>query len=190
MRLPALEKNILVYRALQMTLFLFYAEDVRRTLIDLRGLQIQKHRAQVLKGAKLVKAILDALVTEGAISHGEQEDLENLLEHRNTIAHEIQLLTGDIHVPGRGYQFGGLSRVGYDYAALSKMRRWQKSIYDRIPIRSCITLSMDNLLFEAAERAYETELAALKKRIDRQFKVRKASISRKTLRSSSEAQRR
>ena len=35
MRLPALEKNILVYRALEMTLFLFYAEDARRQIIDL-----------------------------------------------------------------------------------------------------------------------------------------------------------
>jgi len=120
MRLPALEKNILVYRSLEMTLFLFYSEDLRRRIIDV-GRHLPKARAESLKGGKLLKAILDAVVAEGAISTAESEELQGLLEHRNTIAHEIHLLTADIDVPGRGYQFRGLSRVKYDYAALRKI---------------------------------------------------------------------
>ena len=106
------------------------------------------------------------------ISSRESAELQRLLEHRNIIAYKIHLLTGDIDVPGRGYQFRGLSGVGYDYNALSKIRRWHRAVYDRIPIRGVMTLMADGLLFEAAEWAYEVELAALKKRIDRQLKVR------------------
>ena len=178
MRLPALEKNILVYRALEMTLFLFYAEDTRRYLIDLGRHLIPKKAARELKGGKLLRVIFDSLVSEGSISHAESKELQGLLEHRNTIAHEIHLLTGDIDVPGRGYQFRGLSRVKYDYTALRKIRRWHKAVYDRVPIRGEVTLSPDGLLFEAAERAYEVELAALRKRINRQLGVRKDKIER------------
>ena len=109
--------------------------------------------------------------------------MQGLLEHRNTIAHEIHLLTGDIDVPGRGYQFSGLSRVKYDYTALRKMRRWHKAVYDRVPIRGEVTLSPDGLLFEAAERAYEVELAALRKRINRQVRIRKDEIARQKAKS-------
>ena len=105
MRIPALEKNIFVYRALEMALFLFYAEDTRRYLIDLGRHLIPKEGARELKGGKLLRAIFESLVNEGSISRAESDELQGLLEHRNTIAHEIHLLTGDIEVPGGGYQF-------------------------------------------------------------------------------------
>jgi hypothetical protein len=189
MRLPALEKNILVYRALEMTLFLFYSEGVRRRLIDLGRHLIPKRRAEHLKGGKLLRAILNAVVADGSISRAESEELQGLLEHRNTIAHEIHLLTADIDVPGRRYQFHGLSRTRYDYTALRKMRKWHGAVYDRIPIRGVVTLMADGLLFEAAERAYEIELAALRRRINRQFKARKDRIECERLRSSDNIRR-
>jgi hypothetical protein len=133
---PSSGKNILVYRALEMALFLFYAEDASRHLIDLGRHLIPKKAARELKGGKLLRAIFDSLVSEGSISRAESEELQGLLEHRNTIAHEIHLLTGDIDVPGGGYQFRGLSRVKYDYTALTKVRKWHKAVYDRIPMRN------------------------------------------------------
>lgn len=189
MRLPALEKNILVYRALQMTLFLFYAEDVKRRLIDMGRHLIRRNEARDLKGGKLLRAILARLVGDGSISRAESEELQGLLENRNTIAHEIHLLTGDIDIPGRGYQFSGLPGIRYDYTALSKIRKWQKSIYDRIPTSGAVTLSMDGLVFEAAERAYEAELAALKKRVDRQILIRTNKVRRGKSQSHDQRQR-
>lgn len=161
-----------------MTLFLFYAEDTRRNLIDLGRHLVPKKAARELKGGKLLRAIFDSLVSEGSISRAESEELQGLLEHRNTIAHEIHLLTGDIDVPRRGYQFRRPSRVKYDYAALRKIRGWHKAVYDRVPIRGEIRLSSDSLLFEAAECAYEVELAALRRRINRQLRARKDGIER------------
>jgi hypothetical protein len=189
MRLPALEKNILVYRSLEMTLFLFYSEDVRRRIIDVGRHLIPKARAESLEGGKLLKAILDAVVAEGAISTAESEELQGLLEHRNTLAHEIHSLTADIDIPGRGYQFSGLSRVKYDYAALRKMQQWHGAVYERVPIRGEVTIFSDDLMFEAAERAYKVELAALRKRINRQMRVRKDQIDRRRLRSRDDLER-
>ena len=64
------------------------------------------------------------------------------------------------------------------------MRGWHKTVYDRVPIRGEVTLSSDGLLFEAAKDAYEGELAVLRKRINRQFRVRKDRIERERPRSS------
>jgi len=161
-----------------MTLFLFYAEDVRRRVTDLGRHLIPGKQARELKSGRLLRAILDALVGDGSISGAQSEELQGLMEHRNKIAHEIHLLTGDIEMPGRGYRFRELPRIRYDWTALSKIRKWQESIYDRIPIRGVVKLSTDGLLFEAAERAYEAELVALKKRIARQLLVRTRRIRR------------
>lgn len=134
--------------------------------------------APELKGAKLLRVIVKTLESDGSVSRIESGELQELLEHRNKIAHEIHLLTGDIDVPGRGYPFSGPPRITYDYTALSKIREWQKSIYDRMPIRGEVTLSMNGVLFEAAERAYEAELTALKKRINRQISIRRNRVRR------------
>jgi hypothetical protein len=140
-----------------------------------------------LKGGKLMKLTLKALEHDGSLSRAESHELQSLLEHRNKIAHEIHLLTGDIDVPGRGYQFSGLPGIAYDYTALNKMRKWQKSIYDRIPISGAVSLSMNGMLFEAAEQAYELTLSTLRKRIDRQRSIRRNRIEEARRRSKERA---
>jgi len=175
-RLPALEKNILIYRALQMTLFLFYAEDLRRQIVESVGPLAIRNKTPELKGARLLKAIFRTLEDDRIISRVESIELQGLLEHRNKIAHEIQLLTGDIAIPGRAYRFRDHLPLKYDYAAVGKIKEWRKALDDRLPSKYVITLSFDGLLFEAAEYAYEKELSTLKRRIDRQFSVRRKQI--------------
>ena len=152
MRLPALEKNILVFRALQMALFLFYAEDLKRTLIGSVGAVIHEQKKD-LKGGKLLTAILKRLISEDLLSQPESLELQNLLEHRNQIAHQIQRLTGDIEIPGRRYRFRHYLQLDYDYAALNRVKKWQQVIWTRLHRHYRLPLSLDPLLFEAAEKA-------------------------------------
>jgi hypothetical protein len=177
-RLPALEKNILVYRALQMSLFLFYSESARRLLADTVGSKIRKKTGQDLKGAKLMKAIFASLVHDATLTEEERDELEALIDHRNTIAHDIYRLTGDIEIPGRRYGFAKHLGLSYDYKALERMMRWKDAIWEKLAPMHILPLGLDWPLFEAAEAAYLHELASLRKRIDRQYKERKQKSNR------------
>jgi hypothetical protein len=179
MHLPALEKNILVYRALQMALFLFHAEDIRRQLIGSVGRVVLKGTSKNLKGGPLLKAIFRRLVSEQALTEAESTELQELIEHRNQIAHHIHRLTGDIEIPDRKYNFQHYMKLQYDYNALKRVKRWRDILWKRLRANYTLILSLDPLLFEAAERAYEGELKSLKQRIDRQYESRKRKILEK-----------
>jgi len=179
MRLPALEKNILVYRALQMALFLFHAEDIRRQLIDSVGRAVLKGTKKSLKGGTLLKAIFQRLVSERAVTEAESTELQELIEHRNQIAHHIYRLTGDIEIPGRTYNFGHYMKLQYDYDALKRVKKWRDILWRRLRTNYVLVLSFDSLLFEAAEQAYEGELKSLKQRIGRQYECRRRKILEK-----------
>ena len=176
MRLPALEKNILVYRALQMALFLFHAEDIRRQLIGSVGRDVLKGTKKSLKGGTLLKAIFQRLVSERALTEAESTELQELIEHRNQIAHHIHRLTGDIEIPGRKYNFQHYMKLQYDYDALKRVKRWRDILWRRLRANYVLVLSIDPLLFEAAEHAYEGELKSLKQRINRQYESRRRKI--------------
>jgi hypothetical protein len=177
-RLPALEKNILVFRALQMALFLYYAESVRKRLVDTVGTKIRKKTKQEIKGAKFLKAIFSTLTEEMILTPAEAKDLQELIEHRNTIAHDIYRLTGDIETPGRKYGFHQHFGLKYDYRALERIKKWNSAIWDKLGSTYILTIGLDGALFEAAETAYLHEIAALRKRIDRQYEARVQKIKK------------
>ena len=79
MRLPALEKNILVFRALQMALFLFYSEDLRRHIVETVASPHSRHNFKGLKGAKLLIKIFETLTDEKVITAAESKELQDLL---------------------------------------------------------------------------------------------------------------
>jgi hypothetical protein len=177
MRLPALEKNILVYRGLQMILFLFYAEELRRQLVETVGPVARRHtNSPDMKGERLLKAIFSTLVRHQVVSRKECEELQQLLDHRNAIAHKIEHLMGDIEMPGRRYGFRSYLGLRYDHSALGRMKKWREELPSRFKSKYTIVVSMGGLLFEPAERAYETQLSILKRRIDKQFTKRKAAL--------------
>ena len=177
MRLPALEKNVLVYRSLQMALFLFYAEDIKQQIVLSVGPEVRKGGRASLKGGKLLEAIFQKLVAEQLLSESESAELQDLIEHRNQIAHHIHLLTGDVELPGRRYGFQQHLKLRYDYAALTRLEKWQKELWRRLEQKYWIVVSLNPLLFEAAEHTYKRELLSLKRRISRLIEVRRKEIA-------------
>lgn len=176
MRLAALEKNILVYRAIEMALFLFYAEDMRNYLIQVvaRGPNIQKQEPKDLKGGKLMKRIFERLVREKLLSEAESKELQELIGHRDKIAHSIHRLTGDIELPKRNRNFRYWFKLEYDYTALKRLKKWREEIPKRLKKNYFGLIAFEPLMFEAAEHAYQRELLSLKRRIEIQIAVRKA----------------
>jgi hypothetical protein len=176
MRLPALEKNILVYRAIQMAQFLFYAESLRRRVVASVGRSVCQEEGHEIKGAKLLRKIFERLEREKSLSEAESAEIKDLLEHRNSIAHDIHRLAGDIEIPGRNYRFRDFLKLRYDYGVLEKMKRWHTLIAKRLAKKYILTVDFDSLLFEAAECAYDSELTTLRRRIDRLILVRKKRL--------------
>ena len=146
MRLPALEENILVYRAIQMAQFLFYAESLRRQVVASVGRSVCKDEDCEIKGARLLRKIFKRLEKEKALTVAESAEIQNLIEHRNVIAHHIHRLTGDIEIPGRNYRFRDYFKLRYDYDALAKIKRWHSLITERLYKKYILMLDVD-LLF-------------------------------------------
>jgi len=83
-KLPALEQNVLKLRAMNMMLVLFYAEDLKRTVVDLiRGtdrlsgeLGVSTMPPRVPSGTKNpVDKALRALVADAAITAAEKDEI-------------------------------------------------------------------------------------------------------------------
>src|SRR5581483_7052628 len=136
------------------------------------GHEVCKIVGSQLKGTKLLKEVFKHLVNERLITKSESTDLQDLLQHRNKIAHDVQSLIGDIEIPGRNYRFRNLLKLQYDYQALERIKRWENELEMRLSKNYWLSASYNTLLFEAADLAYGKELATLKRRIDRQLLVR------------------
>jgi hypothetical protein len=162
-----------------MALFLFYAEDIKQQLVLAVGPEVRKRGKANLKGGKLLEAICQRLVGENLLSESESAELQDLIEHRNQIAHHIHLLTGDVELPGRRYGFQQYLNLRYDYAALTRLKKWQEVLWRRLEKKYWIVVSPSPLLFEAAEHAYQRELLSLKRRIDRQIEIRRKKVADK-----------
>jgi hypothetical protein len=155
-RLPALERNILKYRAFEMVLVLFYAEYLKDVLIG----SIQASDRFKKGGPRInsetknkFKVATATLVADGILTKEENEELTKLVNFRNEIAHSIHDLTFDV---SRGtYARGALevSEMKYDYGALKRIRVYYDEILNRMhKARGYVfMLSMNRLLFESAE---------------------------------------
>jgi hypothetical protein len=103
--LPALECNILKYRALEVVIILFTAEDLKNFVVEtvqhgygFRGPSRQNIIPESAKNP--YKKACDVLVSDGILSQGESDEIRRLVNYRNDIAHRIQQLTLDISRDG------------------------------------------------------------------------------------------
>lgn len=175
LKLKALEKNILKYRALQMILLLHEMESLRKFIIgsirstdNLMG-SIDGRSKELPEGTKEpLKTALEILVEKQIISEDESADIQEINEIRNTIGHAVHNLLDDISYPGPCSP----QRKVYDYSALDRLERYRAKIERELGESYVMLLSLSGVSFEQAELTYKEELARLKNRIDRQYKQR------------------
>src|SRR5207247_235304 len=86
-RLPALERNILKYRAFEMVVLLFLIEDLRSYV--LRTIRANNKRTIPEGSKKPYEKAWAYLVDNGVITQDESDDIHRLIDYRNTIAHDI-----------------------------------------------------------------------------------------------------
>ncbi len=173
----ALERNMLVYRALQMMLVIFYAQQLTDEVIG--SVQATNRWLDVgplakgafhktLKGAP--KIAFRALVDAGVLTAGEAAEMRKLVDFRNRVAHELHSLVADLSEETIAREHIEFSRgyVPYDYAAVDRLRHFDKLLRERLHKRQFTTVfSFTPMVFRSAERAFLSELKRLRKRIER-----------------------
>jgi len=177
-RVPALEKNVLKYRALQMVMVIFHAESLKRYVIESirstdRILPSEDGAERLPDGVtKLVKKAFAVLLEEGILTLDESRQVQKLVDYRNDIAHRVHELTGDVVLPNRTtWLMSGLESK-CQYEALDRLKRFRRKIEDGLRSSFAQSLSLDSVHFEVAEATYLEELSRLEKRIDRQMSAR------------------
>lgn len=180
-QLPALERNILKYRALEMVLFLYYAEELKRFVVrsleSTRRLIPPKKGEPVLeRGGKKLEKAWKILVRDGVLSESEVVDLRSLVDYRNMIAHRVHELTFDISRDEAAQSHRRFAGSRYDYEALGRLRAYYDQLGSSFGPRYVVMLSLSPLLFEATVSVFDKELSRLRTRIDRQIARRTASM--------------
>ena len=184
-KLPALEKNILKYRALQMVLLLHEVETFRYFLLGtIRGTDRFRKllrlggAEQLPQGTKdPMKKALALMVEESILTEAESADIQKIIDLRNDIGHRVHEVVEDISQP----EIQRLMRpdARYDYHALARFERHRKKVTDGL-MRKHFVMQLDFRAhsFEQAEAAYKEELQRLDRRITRQLEERRARLQR------------
>ena len=116
------------------------------------------------------------LVSDGILTQEESDDLQDIIDYRNQIAHSIQNLTFDIsnetlseiHIEFKG--------VKYDYEALKRLEAYRAKIHTLLPSKYILSLGFNSLLFESAEYTYKLELKRLDSKIRHLLVIRNDEI--------------
>lgn len=121
------------------------------------------------EGAKkpLQKA-LDILVSKGIISEQESIDVQEINEIRNTVSHSIHRLVIDVSDPTSHF----ISNKQYDYGTIERLELYKEKIAKGLQDSHIMLLSLRAVHFEQAAETYKEELARLKSKINRQYKIR------------------
>lgn len=171
-RPSALERNVLRYRAIEATLYLFYAEDLRRFMLGnvYRLCQTDTPVGGKPKneGKKLEQAFTHAIKI-GFMTPAEATEIQHLIDYRNDIAHRIHAVLADVSNSYIAIDYSPLARAQYKENAFEKLRRWRITINDRSMQLPAITCSFDGLIFEFSRRIYEQDLSRLERLIDKQI---------------------
>lgn len=179
-RFPALEQNILKYRALEMVLVLFYVENLKefalgavRATDEFMMSETGKKARLPIGTKKLYDKLWSVLVSDGVITTAESSEIQSLIDYRNLIGHDIHKLTLDLSRYPLAQEFVKLDGAKYDYAARRRLKHYREQLHERMGAKYIMEMSLDDLFFDAAEKAYEQELARLDRKVRRQLTIRK-----------------
>ena len=180
--LPALERNILKYRSLEIVLILFHIEELKlETLSSVRASDSLMNRLQgtdirLPDGTKkLFKKLWNTLVCDGVLTKDEKSEIEGLIDYRNIVAHKIQNIVFDLsNFKDKDYYINK-DYMTYNYEALDRIRHY-RNLIDKRRRGNVKTINFSSLYFESLEKAIVSELKKLKLRIDNLYKERKVAI--------------
>lgn len=145
-----------------MVLVLFYMEDLKQYVVgSIEFTDKYNNRNRLVPGKKMQSA-WEVLVTEGVISQAESDELQKLVDYRNTIGHKLYRLTADIGA------YDDMSDVpAYDYTAAKRAAALHKKVTNGMTRGFILPVGISDMAFEAAERTYLAEIQRLKKKVNK-----------------------
>lgn len=185
--LPALEQSILKYRAMEMLLVMFYAEELQRKILDRIQatdewlVRVKKgHADRVPKGIKKpIDKALNAFIADGAIKPHEKKEIVELIDYRNMIAHQMHNMLGDLSPTRYACDLAmfGSNVPKYDYEAVKRLQHYHKLFDETYRTHHYIMrVNFNSMLFRAAEKTFLSERERLDGKIKRQLKERNVAI--------------
>ncbi len=178
-RLSAIEKNELKHRALEMVLVLFYIEDLKHFVVEsIRATDRLRRSANGCRLPPATKHIYKKawaiLVEAGVLAQQESDELQDLVNYRNLVAHQTHALTADV---GRYTSLMAPDNTAqYERGALRRVQFFRKRISTEMGRTFVLSMSFRGLNFEAAERAYLDELTSLERKLRRQIQIARSEI--------------
>lgn len=177
-----LEADVLKLRAFEMVLVLFYMEDLKRFILrSIENTDRFNGRSRLNpKKNKMMESAREILVAEGVISQAESDELHKLLNYRNSIGHQIHDLTVDIGA------YSDLTHRDpktdkpiheYDYTAAKRAAQLKNKVKDGMGKAFSLSMSLDSLKFEAAERVYLAEIKRLKNKVNKGIRQLRKAIA-------------
>ena len=135
-QLPALERNILKYRALEMVIILFEIEDLKNFVLSaVQGTDkfLDSSKQRIPEGAKnKYKKAWAALVSDGILTQSESTEIQRLSDYRNAIGHRLHDLTYDLSRETIAEDLKKFRKPIYNYEARRKLKLYRAKIEDRI----------------------------------------------------------
>jgi hypothetical protein len=167
-KLPALERSILKFRAMQMLLVMFYAEELKRDLLDLIQANdslitcLDKNKApseRVPRGTKkAVDKALNALVADQAITTTDKAEIVKLIDYRNVIGHQMHNLLADVspeRVAREIVAYAPDLLHKYDYSAVERLQHFNKLLDGLYRTHHYIsTLRFNGPMFRSAKNRF------------------------------------
>lgn len=188
-RLPALERCLIRYRALQGTLAIFHAEELKRDIISAAETHRDFRQTVYGEGGRddetdqpkdRMKRAFRQLIEDGLLSTHEKKEILNLIGHRNALAHQLHELSADLSPDrfARSHVEFMENRPEHDYEIVDKLKAARRLFENRVVEYHYVTsIRFNDVLFSAVDRALAADLRALKRRIIALMKKRKADIA-------------
>lgn len=136
----------------------------REEAVQLRALLDESGRQ-----SKKLKAAFRHAIDVGLLTEAEANEVAELIEYRNDIAHRIHLVMADISRSHYASDYINYAGAAYKTDALDRLRYFRKELPDRQPTRWVHSVSFDFILFDLAETVVEDELKRLDRQIVRQI---------------------
>lgn len=143
--------------------------ELAKTLQVEDGKALRLAFANERQQGKKLKVAFAYAIKIGALSEAEADEMKELLEYRNHVAHRIHLVVADVSRSYWTTDYVAFTAPTYKGDALDRIRKYRESLWERTRGRLLQTLSMDAVLFELAERTYEGELKRLDRLIQKQI---------------------
>lgn len=120
--------------------------------------------------SKKLKAAFRHAINVGLLTPTEANEVAELIDYRNDVAHRIHLVMADISRSHYASAYIDYAGAAYKTDALDRLRRYRKELPDRQRTRWVHSVSFDFILFDLAESVFEEELKRLERLIERQLK--------------------